>query len=434
MRILVLGGYGFIGRAVMRRLAADGHAPVGLGRSAAAGRHRAPQFDWIGADIAGLLSPADWLPHLSGVDAVVNCSGALQSGGRDRLKPLQHDAMVALFQACGEAGVRRFVQISAPGAAPSAATEFLATKGMADAALRASSLDWIVLKPALVIDGNAYGGTALLRMLAAFPLVLPLVHAGARVGTVSMDDLTGLVARAVLPAFPARQEIDLVEAEPGTLREVVLSVRLWLGYPPPRAVLSLPGWAGSAVGRIADLLAWFGWRSPLRSTALRIIAEEGVGGDPQAFAALNGGAPPRALGETLAGLPATVQERWFARLFLALPLMVAVLALFWLLSGAIGMARSGAASALLADAGFTPLVAMIAVVGGSLADLALGAAVLFRPLARRACWGMVGVSLFYLLAGTLFLPHLWLDPLGPFLKVLPGLVLAWVLSLMLEER
>ncbi|WP_048648354.1 SDR family oxidoreductase [Nitratireductor soli] len=432
VRVLVLGGYGFIGQSVMRRLVVDGHAVTGLGRRADIGLRQAPDCRWIGADIAALLSPSDWLPHLAGIDAVVNCSGALQTGGRDRLQPLQHDAMVALFAACEQAGTRRFIQVSAPGAVPSAATEFLRTKGMADAALRASGLDWLVLKPALVIAANAYGGTALLRMLAAFPLVLPIVHAKARVGTVSMDELAGFVAGAVSPEVPARQDIDLVEAEPGTLRDVVLAFRRWLGYPPPRAVLALPRWAGLGVARVADLLAWLGWRSPLRSTALRVI-EDGILGNPAAFAAATGH-PIRPLRETLAALPATIQERWFGRLFQALPLMVVALAAFWLLSGAVGLARADQAVALLTAAGFAPSLAAGAVIGGSLVDLALGAAVLCRPLARRACYGMMAVSLFYVLAGTLFLPHLWLDPLGPYVKVLPGLVLAWVLSLLLEER
>ncbi|WP_295809678.1 SDR family oxidoreductase [uncultured Nitratireductor sp.] len=432
MRILVLGGYGFIGLEVMRRLAAAGHEPVGLGRTVEAGRRLAPQFEWIGFDIATARLPADWLAHLAGIDAVVNCAGALQSGARDNLEALQHDAMIALFAACEAAGVDRFIQISAPGASPCAATEFMRTKGMADARLRESDLDWIVLKPGLVIGQNAYGGTALLRMLAGFPFILPLVHPKARVGTVSIRDLTDLVVAAVSPAFVAGRDIELVERDAGTLADVALAFRRWLGFPAPRRVVSLPVWLGAAVGFGADALGLLGWRSPLRSTAMAVMAG-GIDGDDAAFRAAMR-RPVARLGETLAHLPATSQERWFSRLSLALPLAIALLAVFWFLSGLIGFLRFDAATGLLTTAGFPGAVSAFAVFAGSLVDMVLGLAILYRPFARRACLGMLVVSVLYLLAGTTFLPQLWLDPLGPYMKVLPGTVLAWMTALLLEER
>jgi hypothetical protein len=73
----------------------------------------------------------------------------------------------------------------------------------------------------------------------------------------------------------------------------------------------------------------------------------------------------------------------------------------------------------LAPAGF-------AVVGGALADVALGLAISVRRFLRPAALGMIALSLAYLGLGTFAAPDLWLDPLGPFLKVLPGLVLALV--------
>jgi len=69
-----------------------------------------------------------------------------------------------------------------------------------------------------------------------------------------------------------------------------------------------------------------------------------------------------------------------------------------------------------------------------LIDMALGAAVLFRPFARRAIIGMLAVSLVYLLGGTALEPALWLDPLGPLVKVLPSLLLTLAALAILDER
>ena len=112
MRVLVLGAYGLIGLPVARALIEAGHSVTGLARSEVRGRAHLPQADWIGADISRLTSPEAWLPHLAGIDAVVNASGALQDGAKDRVAAVQSDAIRALIAACESAVTRRFIQIS----------------------------------------------------------------------------------------------------------------------------------------------------------------------------------------------------------------------------------------------------------------------------------------------------------------------------------
>jgi hypothetical protein len=133
-------------------------------------------------------------------------------------------------------------------------------------------------------------------------------------------------------------------------------------------------------------------------------------------------------------MPATLQERRFARLYLAMPLAVAILALFWLASGLTGLWQWRAAAALITPAGLTEGAAATLVWGGAGLDIALGLGVLVRRWARAACLGMVGLSLVYLLLGSVLTPWLWADPLGPFLKIVPGAGLALITALMLDER
>jgi hypothetical protein len=70
----------------------------------------------------------------------------------------------------------------------------------------------------------------------------------------------------------------------------------------------------------------------------------------------------------------------------------------------------------------------------SFADLALGMAVLLRSHARSALTGMLALSAAYLAGGTLIEPELWLDPLGPLVKVLPSILLTLTGLAILEER
>ena len=431
MRILVLGGYGLIGAAVLVRLVAAGHAVAGLGRSVAAARRRYRDATWLEQDIASLAEPQDWRPLLADVDAVVNCSGALQDGARDDVQTVQSVAMQALFQACAQAGVRKIVQVSAVGATRQASTLFMRSKAEADAALAGYDLDWVILRPGLVLAPAAYGATALLRALASVPLVTPLLDGGQPIQTVHVDDVAEAVLLAVEGRVPARASYDLVEDAPHTLAGIVAAWRKRLGYA-EAPVVALPRRLGLLAFRLGDALGALGWRSPLRSTALRQV-EAGVTGDPAAWTRASGHRLA-SLEKSLRRLPADVQERWFGRLWLLKPVVIATLSLFWMASGLVGLARFDAAIAVLTDHGIGPAAALGAVAAGIALDLALGVAILFRRCMPGAALAMVAATMAYLLAGSVIAPDLWADPLGPYVKAIPGAVLALVAAALAEER
>ena len=159
----------------------------------------------------------------------------------------------------------------------------------------------------------------------------------------------------------------------------------------------------------------------------------GVTGDGAA-ARRHLGVAPASLDGILNASPAGVQERWFARLYLMKPALIGGLAAFWFGSGVIGLVARDSAEAVLIAAGLSHDFSRAAVAGGSLVDLALGAAVLFRPWTRAALWGMIAVTAAYLAGATLFRPDLWLDPLGPLVKTLPAAVLALAALAVLDDR
>lgn len=431
MRILVLGGYGLIGSHVATRLAEDGHAVVGLGRDVVAARRRFPKIEWIARDLRAMPRPQDWAPLIAGMDAVVNCAGALQDNDRDDLTAVHVAGPLALAQACVAAGGRRFVHISAIGADADRIEPFSATKYAFEKSLTALDLDWTILRPALVWGPQAYGGTALLRGLAAFPFVVPQVYGASRIQVVGAEDVAEAAARALRPDAPLRVSCDLAHPELHELRDILLRIRAWLGLP-PAPLLSLPTGVARLSGAVADALAWFGWRSPMRSAALEQL-RKGVVGDADATQRIFGFAP-KSFDALLMRHPAGVQERWFARSYFVKPLALAVLSLFWIASGAIGLARSETAATVLTSAGWSNATAYAAVVAGALIDLGLGFGVLFRRRVGAALLGMIVVSLGYLAAATFVRPDLWLDPLGPLVKVLPGAVLAAATLALLDER
>jgi len=429
-KAIVLGGYGLIGAACMRALAGAGFVVTGVGRSRRAALAANPEADWLIRDIPS-ITVAEWRALLADVDVVVNASGALQDGARDDLEAIHVTAIARLAEAAADLPLR-VVQISAAGVAVDASTAFFRSKARGDAILAAQARDWVILRPTLVLSSEAYGGTALLRGVAALPLIQPRVLPEAQVQTVHCDDLAAAVVAAAQREVPAGLVADLTEPGVKSFAELVDAVRRWQGFGAPRFRPRLPGAILALAAKGADLLGHLGWRSPLRSTALRALSD-GIRGDPAAWLAA-GGRPCRPLAATLTSLPSTRQERLFARLFFALPLAIGTLSLFWIASGAITLIDPARAMAVLQERDAPRWFAALAVFGGALADIALGAAILWRPRARVAALGMIALSSGYVAGSLIFAPDLWGDPLGPMVKVVPGMMLAAMVALMLDER
>jgi uncharacterized protein YbjT (DUF2867 family) len=423
VRVLVVGGYGFIGRAIGETLLQRGHEVVGWGRSAALGRRLLPGAEWIEGDLERMRDPAAWHMALNAVDAVVNASGALQDGAGGNLAHIQGRAIVALVDACAAAGIGAFVQISAPGAARDSNTRFMATKAVADAHLTESALRWTILRPALVIGRNAYGGTALIRALAALPVALT-VHGHSPVQCVALDDVVTICTEALEGVLPSHTDLPLAAAERLSLREVIAAHRRWLGLRPARLACDLPAWCATPLALCADVAGWLGWRSPLRSTALRVM-QGGVTID-----APPASVPPLApLDTILRRNPAGAQDRLAARMFLLMPVILLALAALWIGSGVVGLINTSRAAGLIGGGSTERLVQACSAI-----DLLLGCAILVRSWARRAAIAMVVVSAAYLIGGTIVSGGLWADPLSPLLKIIPALALALVAAAALDRR
>ena len=99
-----------------------------------------------------------------------------------------------------------------------------------------------------------------------------------------------------------------------------------------------------------------------------------------------------------------------------------------------GLFRIEQAASVLTGVGWSAQLAQASVVLWSLVDLVLAGMLVFRKTASLACLLMMAVSAVYLVASTLIVPHLWLDPLGPLVKILPALMLAGLARLLLETR
>jgi uncharacterized protein YbjT (DUF2867 family) len=409
-----------------------GHAVVAVHRSKVASPPlAAPTVSEVVLDIAKATHPEDWQPVLAGVDAVINCAGLLQDGPGDSLAGVHTDGVSALFRACERAGVRRVVHLSAVGVDRVGTTAFSRTKLAGDRALMALDLDWIVLRPSVVIGRPAYGGSALLRGLAALPITPILPDAG-QLQLVHLEDVIAAILFFIRPDAPCRHIVDLVGPDRLELADTVRMLRRWLRWPPaPQA--RIPSWLASLTYRLGDIAGWLGWRPPLRSTTGRELLR-GATGNPETLTRLSG-ITPRHVESALAAEPAPVQERWFARLYLLKALIFGVIALFWLSTGLIALGPGwDIGMGLMREGGVDERTAALVVACGALSDIMIGAAIAYRPTTRYGLYAAVAISLAYAVIGTVLVPRLWADPLGPMLKIWPIIVLHLAALAVLEDR
>lgn len=434
MRCLVTGAYGFIGSALVAALKREGVTVVGAGRDLDLARRLMPDIAWIECDFNTDVEVAHWLPRLNDIDAVVNCVGILQGSWRDDADRIHGRATIALFQACAAASIKRLVQISAVSAEAGVPTAYARSKAKADAALETLELNWLIVKPSLVIGRGSYGGTSLLRGLAGLPCVLPLPGEGnERFQPIDLDDLASGVARLAAKMEPTRATLHAAGPETLSVRDILVAYRAWLGFGPARE-LAVPLPLLRLLLGLGDIAGWLGHASSARTTSLvQLRYDTLVDGSDFAQSC---GVPLKSFTETLQAAPATLQDRLHARSVFAVPLLQIALAAFWILTGVLTLMPQSfaAAVALVADAGFASGLAKALVATASVADLVVGAAFLLPRWVRRAGLAQLVLSTVYLIGLSLVAPELWTDHFGPLLKVVPMMAATLVVMAFAEKR
>lgn len=168
MRIAIVGGNGQISRLLHPLLVAAGHQPVALVRNE---DHRAG-LEALGAEVRLLdIESQDvdgFAAAFDGCGAVVFSAGGGPDGNVERKRTVDLEGALKSIAAAGQLGIRRFVQVSAINVDEPVAADagevwaaYVAAKRDADIALRASSLDWTILRPGLLTDEPPTGLVAL---------------------------------------------------------------------------------------------------------------------------------------------------------------------------------------------------------------------------------------------------------------------------------
>ncbi|MBA2240536.1 MAG: SDR family oxidoreductase [Solirubrobacterales bacterium] len=165
MDVVVAGGHGKIALRLLDRLSTRGDRARGMVRNP----DHAPDLEAVGAEalIADLesLEALELAELIEGADALVFAAGAGAGSGPERKRTVDLGGAIKLIEAAREAGVSRWVMISAMGAAdPESAGEemlpYMRAKAEADEALASSGLDFTIVRPGRLTDEAGSGTVA----------------------------------------------------------------------------------------------------------------------------------------------------------------------------------------------------------------------------------------------------------------------------------
>jgi nucleoside-diphosphate-sugar epimerase len=238
MRIVVAGGTGFIGGAIVRRLVAEGRDTVVVttrdasnrrARSAEAG-DAAPADDRLQYVTAFAGDPLSLARAFARADVVIH---AIQFPGHPVERPargwtyldVDGRGTAAAVEAARRAGVQRFVYLSGAGAGRGRSEAWFRAKDLAETAIRASGIPHVLLRPSWVYGPGDRSLSRLIALCRALPIVPVIGDGTTPVYPLHVDDLAHAAALAAQPDHIPSLALDLGGPERLTMDDVLREIQ-----------------------------------------------------------------------------------------------------------------------------------------------------------------------------------------------------------------
>lgn len=237
MRVLVTGGTGFIGAAVIDALRAAGrdHEVRCLTR---APERPSPWGDSVRLSGGDVRDRDSLRRAVEGVDAVVHCVQFPNHPVENPRRGYTYEAIdgqgtVHLVAACREAGVRRLVYLSGAGVRPGRPEPWFRAKWTAEEAVRGAGCEFVIFRPSWVYGRRDRSLNRFIQLIRRLPVV-PVIGSGqTRVQPVLVDDVARVVALAVDEPRATHQVFELGGPERLTMDEILRTVQQILGRHQP---------------------------------------------------------------------------------------------------------------------------------------------------------------------------------------------------------
>jgi NADH dehydrogenase len=288
MIVLVTGGTGFVGRAVLTELRVAGHTARVLVRDLSSPRARVLAIQGGLELVAGdVLDPSSLKTAMRGCDAVIHLVGIISELGRNTFENTHTIATSNVVRAAEAAGIRRHIQMSALGTRRGAPSRYHQTKWAAEKAVRSSSLAWTILRPSLIY-GPSDHFVNVFAAISGWSPVLPVMGSGRPLlQPVSVEAVSQAFVKALADSRCEGATLDLCGPERLSFNQVLDEILAVLGR--RRFKLHVP----LALARVQAALFEFVFprllsrAAPLNRDQLLMLQEDNVGEPGPANALLN---------------------------------------------------------------------------------------------------------------------------------------------------
>ncbi|MFM2129237.1 MAG: hypothetical protein RL477_783 [Pseudomonadota bacterium] len=275
-QVTVFGASGFLGRHVVRRLAADGVRIVAAGRDpeAAAFLRTMGDVGQIAPLACDVRDPGSVARALAGSDAAVNLVGILYERGRNTFDAIHGEAPGIIARAAAAAGLGALVHVSAIGANVEAQSDYARSKGEGEVALREAFPDAVILRPSVVFgpEDDFFNRFA---CLARFVPALPLFGGGNnRFQPVYVCDVAEAVVRSLARSDARGRTFELGGPRVASFRELMETILALTGR--RRGLVSLPMGLASVIGFFGDVGARLGIPPQLTRDQARLLRTDNV--------------------------------------------------------------------------------------------------------------------------------------------------------------
>ncbi|MCL5283974.1 MAG: complex I NDUFA9 subunit family protein [Armatimonadetes bacterium] len=215
MKVLVTGGTGFVGSHTVKRLVEAEHSVRVMARSERfVSKLRLDEVEFASGDV----TIPDSLPAaLKGIEAVVHCVGIIVEPRGVTFEKVVAEGARSLVQAAVEAGVSRFIYISALGTRAGAAARYHRTKWEAEETIRKSDLAFTILRPSIIFGPE----DKFINFFLKFPVVVLPGGGRGRFQPIFVDDLARIVILSLTTPDSRNSTLDAGGPQQLTYREMM---------------------------------------------------------------------------------------------------------------------------------------------------------------------------------------------------------------------
>lgn len=218
MRIFLVGGTGFVGGHLRSVLREYGHELRLLTHR----RHAACE-EGVVAVLGDATRPETYRDALKGCDAVINLLGIIREfpGQGVTFQRLHVQATGHVLQAVQEAGIRRYLHMSALGARADAPSAYHRSKFQAEELVKASGLDWTIFRPSVIFGPKDDFINKLAAMVDTLPVVPVIGSGNYRLQPIAGDDVARCFTMALTMAETVGKAYDLCGCDRFSYRELL---------------------------------------------------------------------------------------------------------------------------------------------------------------------------------------------------------------------